>query len=177
MDSGEAKLEFEGQEEIPSSWFVSSLEEGEAESTALCPAVLDWRTEPYLQTGKKLRQLELNFYKVFENTGIIGDVGKQPEAKTDAVPEETVVVIVENTNEVVEKAEDGVKPTYKRQTGKIKKKEGWALAANNRKVSSWLRNETRMKKEEREQKQSRRLEERTVLDMDWTDPVIDMIRN
>ena len=168
MDSGEAKLEFEGQEEIPSSWFVSSLEEGEAESTALCPAVLDWRTEPYLQTGKKLRQLELNFSRVFENTGIIGDVGKQPDVIADADPEETVVVIVVNTQEAVEKAVDEVKPTYKRQTGKIKKKEGLSLAAKNRKVSSWLRNETRMKKEEREEKHSRRLEEETVMNMDWT---------
>ena len=71
---------------------------------------------------------------------------------------------------------DEVKPTYKRQTGKIKKKEGLSLAAKNRKVSSWLRNETRMKKEEREEKHSRRLEEETVMDMDWTDPVIDMNR-
>ena len=54
--------------------------------------------------------------------------------KKDALPEETVVVIVENTNEVVEKAQDEVKPTYKRQTGQIKKKEGLALAAKNRKV-------------------------------------------
>ena len=33
-----------------------------------------------------------------------------------------------------------------------------------------------MKKEEREEKHSRKLEEETVLDMDWTDPVIDMSR-
>ena len=59
---------------------------------------------------------------------------------------------------------DEVKPTYKRQTGKIKKKEGLSLAAKNRKVSSWLRNETRMKKYEREEKHSRRLEEETVLE-------------
>ena len=33
-----------------------------------------------------------------------------------------------------------------------------------------------MKKEEREERHSRWLEEETVLDMDWTDPVIDMSR-
>ena len=112
-----------------------------------------------------MKQLELIFSKVFDNTGIIGDVGKQPDATTDAVPEDTDVVIVENTDEVVEKAVDEVKPTYKRQTGKINKKEGLALAAKNRKVSSWLRNETRMKKYEREEKHSRRLEEETVLEL------------
>jgi hypothetical protein len=42
---------------------------------------------------------------------------------------------------VLEKAEEEVHPTYKKQTGKIRKKEGLALAAKNRTISSWLRNE------------------------------------
>ena len=49
-----------------------------------------------------------------------------------------------------------------------------ALAAKHRKISSWPRNDTKMKKQEREEKHSRRLEEVIVLDMDWTDSVIDM---
>ena len=49
-----------------------------------------------------------------------------------------------------------------------------ALAAINKKVSSWLRNETRSRNEERDEKHSRWLEEVIVLDMDWTDSVIDM---
>ena len=51
-----------------------------------------------------------------------------------------------------------------------------ALAARNMKVSSWLRNETRSKNEEREEQHSRWLEEETVTDMDWTDPVVEMDR-
>ena len=53
VDWGEAKLEFDGQEEIPSSWFSSSLDEGDAESSA-CLAVLDWRAKPEVPSGKKL---------------------------------------------------------------------------------------------------------------------------
>jgi hypothetical protein len=49
-----------------------------------------------------------------------------------------------------------------------------ALAAKHRKISSWPRNDTKMKKQEREEKHSRRLEEVIVLDMDWTDSLIDM---
>ena len=51
-----------------------------------------------------------------------------------------------------------------------------ALAAMNKKISSWLRNETKIKNEEREEKHSRWLEEETVTDMDWTDPVVEMNR-
>ena len=85
---------------------------------------------------------------------------------------------MEGKQEVVEKPveTDKVKQPYKRQTSKIKKKEGLALAAMNKKISSWLRNETKIKNEEREEKHSRWLEEETVTDMDWTDPVVEMNR-
>ena len=52
-------------------------------------------------------------------------------------PEQTA----KETPEVDGRAVDEVKPVYKRKTGKIKKKEGLALAASNKKMSSWLRNE------------------------------------
>ena len=52
-------------------------------------------------------------------------------------PEQTA----KESPEVDGRAVDEVKPVYKRKTGKIKKKEGLALAASNKKMSSWLRNE------------------------------------
>ena len=56
-------------------------------------------------------------------------------------PEQTV--IVETTPEVEVTTVEKAKPVYKRMTGKIKKKEeGLALAAKNKKLSAWLRDET-----------------------------------
>ena len=170
VDWGEAKLEFDGQEEIPSSWFSSSLDEGDAESS-VCPAVLDWRSKPKMTTGNKLRQMELTFSRVLVTIEGNRDNVDLPDIMED--PE-----VVEVSKEVVSKTiePEKAKQPYKRQTGKIRKKEGLALAAKNKKVSSWLRNETRSINEERDEKHSRRLEEETVTDMDWTDPVVEMDR-
>ena len=55
VDWGEEKVE--GQEEIPSSWFSSSLEECDTASQAAA----DWRKLLNIQPEPKLKQLELNF--------------------------------------------------------------------------------------------------------------------
>ena len=69
IDWGEAQIEFGGQEELPLSWFSSSLEEGDTELLG----GLDWRTKPDIPIGKKLKQLELNFSKVLEDTEMVVD--------------------------------------------------------------------------------------------------------
>ena len=80
-------------------------------------------------------------------------------------PEQTV----DNTPEVEDNAVEEAKPVYRRKKGILRKKEVMALAAKNMKMSSWLRNETRINNEEREDLQSRRPEYERVMDMDWTD--------
>ena len=62
-------------------------------------------------------------------------------------------------------------------TGKIRKKEGKALAAKNKKLSAWLRDETRTKNEERVEIKSRRLEDEQIEDMEWLpDPAVERER-
>ena len=66
-----------------------------------------------------------------------------------------------------------------RKTGKISKKERKKLAAGNKKVSSWLRNVTREKQEERVEENSRRMEKEIIKDMDWQDtpdPEVELAR-
>ena len=89
--------------------FSSSLEEGDTE----LQGGLDWRTKPDIQIGKKLKQLELNFSKVLEETEISGDTGEQPKAVVE--PEQ--LVIVETTPEVEAETVAKAKPLYKRMTG------------------------------------------------------------
>jgi hypothetical protein len=115
--------------------------------------------------------MELTFSRVLVTIEGNSDNVELPDIMED--PE-----VVEVSKEVVSKTvePEKAKQPYKRQTGKIRKKEGLALAAKNKKVSSWLRNETRSISEERDEKHSRRLEEETVTDMDWTDPVVEMDR-
>ena len=64
VDWGEAKVELDGQEELPMSWFTSSLEEGDTVS----PTGLGWGSKPDIMVGRKLKQLELNFSKVLDTT-------------------------------------------------------------------------------------------------------------
>ena len=52
----------EGQDEIPSSWFSSSLEEGDTANQA----AVDWRKLPNIQPEPKLKQLDLKFLKILE---------------------------------------------------------------------------------------------------------------
>ena len=71
-------------------------------------------------------------------------------------------------------------PSYVRRTGKISKKEGKKLAAGNGKVSSWLRNMTREKEEEKILYNTRRMEKEIIDDMEWIptpDPELDIARN
>ena len=96
-----------------------------------------------------------------DDTEIIGDIGEQPKAVVE--PDQTV----ETTPEVEVTTVEEAKPMYKRKTGKIRKKEGLALAARNKKLSTWLRDETRVRKEERTEIQSRRLDDEVIEDMDW----------
>ena len=70
-----------------------------------------------------------------------------------------------------------MKSVYKLNKGKISKKESLAIAAKNRKVSSWLRNETRIKKQEKEESNSRGMEREMEQDMEWTDLVIEQERS
>ena len=51
VDWGEAKDNIDVLEEIPSSWFIFSLEEGDQTT----PRGLDWRQKPDIQVGKKLK--------------------------------------------------------------------------------------------------------------------------
>jgi hypothetical protein len=70
-----------------------------------------------------------------------------------------------------------IKPVYKLNKGKISKKESLSIAAKNRKVSSWLRNETRIKKQEKEESNTRGMEREMEKEMEWTDPVIEQERS
>jgi hypothetical protein len=63
------------------------------------------------------------------------------------VVEPEQLVIVETTPEVEAETVAKAKPLYKRMTGKIKKTEGKSLATKNKKLSAWLRGETRTKNE------------------------------
>ena len=52
-----------------------------------------------------------------------------------------------------------------------------AIAEKNKKVSSWLRNETRIRKQEREESNTRGMEREMEHEMEWTDPVIEQERS
>ena len=53
-------------------------------------------------------------------------------------------------------------PSYVRRTGKISKKESRKLTAENGKVSSWLRNMTREKEEEKSLYNTKRMEREMI---------------
>ena len=59
---------------------------------------------------------------------------------------------------------------YKRNTGKIKKKEAITLTKKNMKITSWIKDKTWSVRKERRETEYRRLEDETVLDMEWSDP-------
>ena len=59
---------------------------------------------------------------------------------------------------------------YKRNTGKIKKKEEITLAKKNMKITSWIKDKTWSVRKERRETEYRRLEDETILDMEWSDP-------
>ena len=94
--------------------------------------------------------MELTFSRVLVTVEGNSDNIELPDIMAE--PEQTDAVEV--SNEVVAKTvePEKAKQPYKRQTGKIKKKEGLALAAKNKKVSSWLRNGTRSRNKERDEK-------------------------
>ena len=52
-----------------------------------------------------------------------------------------------------------------------------AIAEKNKKVSSWLRNETRIRKQEKEESNTRGMEREMEHEMEWTDPVIEQERS
>ena len=66
------------------------------------------------------------------------------------------------------------------RTGKLTKKESKRIAAGNGKVSSWLRNITREKEEEKIASNTRRMEREIIEDMEWTatpDPGVELAKN
>jgi hypothetical protein len=170
VDWGEAKVE--GQEEIPNSWFSSSLEEGDNATSAAS----DWRKLPDFQQEPKLKQLELNFSRIFEKPENIenieksGEDGKRMETKNSPANKPK---LKKDQDEV----QSDKKPVYRRNKGKISKKESLAIAAKNKKVSSWLRNETRIRKEEREEINTIGMETEIEHEMEWTDPVVEQERS
>ena len=122
VDLGEEKVE--GQEEIPSSWFSSSLEEGDTAS----PAAADWRKLPNIQPEPKLKQLELNFSKILEkldskeSTKKSGEDEKLKESKNDQANKPKL-------KKDQHESKTDMKSVYKLNTGKISKKESIAIAA------------------------------------------------
>ena len=104
-------------------------------------------------------------------------VERNVEEKDDTeVAEEvtTTPLIVAEVPSLVEQ------PSYVRRTGKILKKESKKITAGNGKVSSWLRNVTREKEEDKIIFNNRRMEKEIIEDMEWIttpDPELELARN
>ena len=153
VDWGEVKEDSEPVE--ITEWFQSIREE----ELDHLDETEDWRSRPSQQIDRKLKQLELNF------RGILCE--RLVERKVEKEDDTEVAGEVTTTPTIVEK-DPGLEehPSYVRRTGKISKKEGKKLAAGNGKVSSWLRNMTREKEEEKILYNTRRMEKEIIDDME-----------
>ena len=121
----------------------------------------DWRARPSQPVDKKLKQMELTF------RGVLCErlVERKVEQKDDTEGNEEAITIPPTMPEASCLVDQ---PSYVRRTGKMSKKESKKITAGNGKVSTWLRNVTRVKEMDKIISNTKRMEKEMMEDMERT---------
>ena len=116
----------------------------------------DWRARPSQPVDNKLKQMELTF------RGVLCERLVEKDATEGIEEAATIPPTVPEASCLAEQ------PSYVRRTGKMSKKESKKITAGNGKVSTWLRNVTRVKEMDKIISNTKRMEKEMMEDMERT---------